>query len=221
MEYTAKEETQLLSFLINTIPNISKSKAKSLLKYKQVSVNGEPVTSFDYNIRPGHIVKISKCTKEQAASRAIIDIVYEDSDLIAISKPCGLLSVSTGKAEETTAYRLVTAYVRAKNAGSRIFIVHRLDRDTSGILLFAKNEKIKRLLQSDWNNIVTARSYYAIVEGILDEKNKVITSWLTEDKNHVIYSSNKAGGGKLAVTEYTVLKETPKYSLLDVAIKTG
>jgi len=221
MEYIVEEEKLLLEFLLESIPRVSKSKVKSLLKYGQVTVDGKTVTAFDYILRRGYIVKISKDTKESARTRGFLDIICEDDEIIVINKPDGLLSVSAGRSGETTAYSLVSAYSKAVNSKNRIFIVHRLDRDTSGLLLFAKNEKIRNLLQEDWNRIVTARKYYAIVEGAIEAKHGVITSWLREDKNHVIHSGKAAGGGKPAITEYAVIKETGSYSLLDISIKTG
>ena len=150
-----------------------------------------------------------------------LTILYEDRDILVVDKTNGLLTVSTDKVREKTAYYLLTDYVRKGNPKSReqVFIVHRLDRDTSGVLVFAKNETAKRYLQDEWQGF--EKKYYAVIHGTLAEKEGVITSYLTENAAHRMYSVNDPKKGKLAKTGYKVLSESKKYSLLEIDLLTG
>ncbi len=150
-----------------------------------------------------------------------LSVIYEDHDILVVDKMNGLLTVSNAKDRENTAYYLLTDYVRKGNQKSknRIFIVHRLDRDTSGVIVFAKNEKAKRYLQDEWQNF--KKTYFAVVHGVLPEKQGVITSYLAENSIHKMYSVKDPEKGKLAKTGYKVLQESDKYSLLEVDLLTG
>jgi 23S rRNA pseudouridine1911/1915/1917 synthase len=148
-------------------------------------------------------------------------IVYEDHDIVVVNKASGLLTVSTDRIRENTAYFLLTNYVRKGDPKSRkrVFIVHRLDRDTSGVIVFAKNEEAKRFLQDEWSQF--SKTYLAIVHGKLDKKEGVITSYLAENNAHRMYSVKDAAQGKLAKTGYKVLSESDRYSLLEIDLQTG
>ena len=150
-----------------------------------------------------------------------ISILYEDRDILVVNKMSGLLTVSTESEKNNTAYHLLNDYVRKGNNKSkkRVFIVHRLDRDTSGIIVLAKNGHAKRFLQEEWHKF--KKIYYAIVHGILPEKKGVITSHLKENCIHKMYSVDDAEKGKLAKTAYKVLKESKKFSLLEIKLITG
>src|SRR5574344_1689230 len=150
-----------------------------------------------------------------------LDIIYEDKDLIAINKPSGLLTISTPKEKERTLYHEVSDYVKKQNPKTKIFIIHRLDKDTSGVVLFAKSQNVKFAYQNAWDRIVLKRGYIAVVDGILKEKEGVIKSYLKETKTLTVYSTNDTKNGKLAITNYKVLKESKRFSMLDVSIKTG
>jgi len=150
-----------------------------------------------------------------------LPIVYEDHEILVVNKLNGLLTVSNDKEQDKTAYALLTNYVRKGNYKSknRVFIVHRLDRETSGLLVFAKNEKAKRYLQDEWKEFT--KKYYAVIQGSLAEKQGVITSYLLENKMHIMYSTNDSSKGKLSKTGYKVLKESKNYSLLEIELFTG
>lgn len=150
-----------------------------------------------------------------------LHIIHEDAELVVIDKPAGLLSMASDTEKSATAYRQVSDYVRAKNRKNRIFIVHRLDRDTSGVLIFAKNEGIKRALQNQWNDIILHRGYLAIVAGAPPQKSGTVRSFLLENSVHVVYSAPERMGGKEAITNYTVLAQRKGFSLLDLSIDTG
>ena len=178
----------------------------------RVFVNGKQVKP-SYEVKIGDVVEI----REKVAKN--IDIIYEDKDIIVINKPSGLLTVATEKEKNKTAYHLVMEYLKKKNKNNRIFIIHRLDKDTSGIIMFAKNERAKHLYQDNWNDIVKKRCYYAVIDGKMENKEGTIKSYLKENGN-MVYSV-KDRSGKLAITEYKVLKERKNISLLDINLKTG
>jgi RluA family pseudouridine synthase len=150
-----------------------------------------------------------------------LDIIYEDEDILVVDKPAGLLTIATDNNKTRTAYYILTDYVRRGQAKSRnrIFIVHRLDQSTSGVLVFAKNEEAKFRLQSQWKD--TEKKYIAVVYGRLNKKEDVISSYLAESKAYVVYSTTDTTRGKLASTAYKVLKESSRFSLLEINLLTG
>ena len=150
-----------------------------------------------------------------------LDIVYEDKNYIVINKPSGILTVSTDKEKEKTLFHKVFVYLKQKNKNNKVFIVHRLDKDTSGIVLFAKSEKLKNQLQNDWDNICKLREYVAVVEGVPNENEKTLKSYLKEDKTLRVYETKNKKEGKLAITKYSLIANTNKYSLLKINIQTG
>lgn len=150
-----------------------------------------------------------------------LDIIYEDKNIIVVNKPSGLLTVSTEKEKEKTLFKEVSLYVKKSNPKAKIFIIHRLDKDTSGIVVFAKNQNIKYKYQNNWDNLVIKRGYTAVVEGTLIKKKDTIKSYLRETKTFMVYSTNDRENGKLAITNYNVIKENKKCSMLDIDIKTG
>ena len=150
-----------------------------------------------------------------------IVILYEDKDLIAVSKPAKLLTISSDKEKTHTLYQEVSAYVKKQHPKNKVFIVHRLDRDTSGIVVFAKNEKMKQILQAEWQERALAREYIAIVTGAMPMKKGIIKNYLYEDKTLYVRATSDPKRGKLAITEYEVLAKNKKYSLVKICIKTG
>jgi len=150
-----------------------------------------------------------------------IDIIYEDKDIIVVNKPAGLLTVSTDKEKEKTLFHKVYIYIKKKNKNNKVFIVHRLDKDTSGIVLFAKNESLKIKFQNEWDKLTKERKYIAIVHGKVEKEKREIVSWLKETKTLLTYSSDKPGDGKKAITNYRLVSNSCNYSLLDIDIKTG
>ena len=212
-KYIVKENEILIEFLKKMFSNLSKNSVKSLLHNEKVFVNGNMTTKYNYELNIGDVVEI----REKVAKN--IGIIYEDKDIIVINKPSGLLTVATEKEKNKTAYHLVMEYLKKKNKNNRIFIIHRLDKDTSGIIMFAKNERAKHLYQDNWNDIVKKRCYYAVIDGKMENKEGTIKSYLKENGN-MVYSV-KDRSGKLAITEYKVLKERKNISLLDINLKTG
>ena len=211
-----KYDSILFDYLKENLKGLSKNSIKSLMHDKKVFINGKNNITHDYNLKKDDLIEIKETMITY--NNIKINLIYEDNDIIVIDKPSKLLSISTNKQKELTAYHIVMNYLKSSNKNNKIFVIHRLDRDTSGILMFAKNKKTKDLFQDKWNDIVLERKYYACVEGHLKNKEGVIKSYLKEDNNYKVHSSNE---GKLAITYYKVIKENANYSLLDIDIKTG
>lgn len=167
---------------------------------------------------------MNKNKKSNNKSKSRLCIIYEDRDIIVIDKPARLLSVSTSREArdlENTAFRMVNDYVKKRHKSNRIFIVHRLDRETSGVMLFAKSEDVKLRLQNNWDSMAIKRGYVAVVEGKVKVNEQKITSRLKQTTTFLVYSSNKEGEGKLAITNYRTLETANKYSLLSLSLETG
>ena len=219
-EYKVTKECELLEFLLETFKSQSRNSVKSLLSSHRVSVDGAPVSQFNFKLYPEDTIIVSNSPIKKK-TRSKLPIIYEDDDLIVINKPSGLLSIASDNEKSSTAYRMLSDYVQQKDKHNRVFVVHRLDEDTSGVFMIAKNVQIQQALQEHWNDIVKKRGYYAIVEGIMEKKSDTIKSYLKKNSQNLMYSSKKAGDGQLAITHYKVIKENKKYSLLDVNIDTG
>ena len=205
--YKVEEKSLLLEYLLKNV-NDSKNNIKTYLKNGFIYVNDKNITKYNYELKKDDIISIK-------FKREDIDILYEDKELIVVNKPNGLLTVSTEKSNNTL-YRKVSSYVKENNKNNKIFIVNRLDKDTSGIVVFSKSEEVKNRLQDNWNNIVRNREYYAVVNGITKDSDE-IKSYLSE-KNTYVYSSSN---GKLAITRYKKVKSNDKFSLLKINILTG
>lgn len=150
-----------------------------------------------------------------------LDIIFEDKNIIVVNKPAHLLTISTEREREKTLFHRVSEYEKKKHKSNKVFIVHRLDKDTSGVLVFAKNIKVKSLLQDNWDNLVKCREYIAIVEGVPKESHATIKSYLKENKNYVTFSSPNPTNGKLAITKYKLLTSNERNALLKIHIETG
>lgn len=220
--FNVKEKGELLAFLL-TIPGYSRNNIKSLLSRKQVLVNDVPVSQFDFVIYKGDEIKITPFMNKKvtATSGNRLKIIFENDEMIVINKPSGLLTIATDKEKVNTAYRLVNEHVQASDKNARIFIVHRLDQDTSGVLLFAKSVDIQNAFQKVWNDIVSKRGYYAIIKGTPTEEQGIIKSYLHKSKTNEMYSGHRTKTGKFAETHYKVHKKGEVYSLLDINILTG
>lgn len=217
------QPAELMQFLLEQLPDQGRNNIKSLLTHRQINVDDQAVTQYNYPLQPGQEVSINWNLVRDEAKGKVKDlkIIYEDTDLIVVDKPAGLLSMASDSEKQNTAYHQLTDYVRLSHPDQRIFIVHRLDRDTSGVMLFAKNEAVKRALQDNWKDAVVDRAYIAVVEGQVKKKSDTIKSWLLETKTGLMYSSSTKGDGLEAITHYRLLKASDKYSLLEVRLETG
>ncbi|WEG12313.1 RluA family pseudouridine synthase [Pullulanibacillus sp. KACC 23026] len=219
--FEVKETSELLEFLLQVIGNRGRNTVKSILARGQVSINGKKTTQYNEPLKSGDVVEVNLAKKGDSKKLEGVTILYEDEDILVVDKKEGLLTIASDKEKQLTAYRQLTDYVQTFDPKQRIFIIHRLDRDTSGVLMFAKSQEIQQKLQNDWKNSVSERTYIALVEGQIKKKTGTITSWLKETRTHLMYSSNKPNGGQKAVTHYAVLKASDKFSLLQVNLETG
>ena len=217
-----KEETTLLAALVKS--GYSRTKIKQLLKYRAVSVGDLPVTKLDQVLTTGDVITIT--AEGEGPTRFTpcpgIDIIYEDEDILVIDKPPRLLSIASETEKTKTAYHMLTTCISERTADGkgRVFIVHRLDQGTSGLLVFAKNEEAKHIMQGSWQD--ARKKYRAIVEGVPQKSSDTISSYLCESKIHRVYSVKEDNGeGKFAQTMYQVVQTQGDYSLLEVTLLTG
>ena len=226
------EPAQLMDFLIAKMGGMARSSVKQLLAQRRVRVGNAVQTRHDFALTPGDLVTVSSGRGNTQLTHPKLRIVYEDDDLIVVNKQPGLLTVpATPGSSETTALSILRAYVKKQNARANIYVVHRLDRETSGLLVFARSEELQHYMRSYWRQLVTERTYIALAEGVLEPREGKITTWLTEDKrNAVVYSSPVDDGGDIAITNYKVLKTTPPlsgggregaFSLVELHLETG
>ncbi len=214
-------EAKLLEFLYESFPEQSRKSVKALLEQKQIMILNKIVTQFDYPLAPDMNVIIlrKKALRDNTPRR--MNLLYEDEHLIVIEKSSGLLSVVTEKGNEETAFSILKNYLKTNNSQAQLYIVHRLDRDTSGVMMFAKSKEVQQKLQENWDNAVTKRVYYAVVEGHVQKAEGEFVSCLKESKSLKMYSSKTSGDGQKAVTRYRVLKSNARYTLLEVELETG
>ena len=226
------EPAQLMDFLISKMGGMARSSVKQLLGQRRVKVGNAVQTRHDYTLKAGDVVTVSSGRGNSQLNHPKLKIVYEDDDLIVVNKQPGLLTVAaTPGSSETTAFSILRAYVKRQNARAGIYVVHRLDRETSGLLVFARTEELQHYMRQYWRELVTDRTYIALAEGVLEPREGKITTWLTEDKrNAVVYSSPVDDGGDIAITNYKVLRTTPPlsgegregaYSLVELHLETG
>lgn len=205
----------LLAWLLKTLKPMSRTKVKELLAHGRIAVNGEATTQFDHALREGDRVTIGS-RKEEGPQVAI---VYQDDDLIAIDKPTGLLSVASASEREDTAFTRLNAFLQSRQEG-RVFVVHRLDRETSGLLLFARSMAIRDRLQASWETV--EKTYLAVVEGKPDPAEGVVTNYLTEGRDLRVRASDRPrDGSKQAVTRYRLISTRGQFSLVEVTLETG
>jgi 23S rRNA pseudouridine1911/1915/1917 synthase len=219
--YDVKEPAKLLEFLLSKDTGKSRNKVKSYLAHRKISVDGIIITQFDHELKPGQQVSITKGLVHGTVQYHGLKIVHEDAYLIVIDKQAGLLSIATDREKDKTAYSILSRHVKLENTKNRIFVVHRLDRETSGIMMFAKNQETQELLQKGWQNIISERNYVTVVEGRVEQKEGTIESFLKESKAMTMFSEKDPEEGIRAITHYKVIKQNDDYSLLEVRLDTG
>lgn len=206
--YKVTQEETLLDSLVEHLHK-KRNDCKNLLKYKSVQVNGEVQTYHAYVLHAGDEVQVGKKTSLP------FDILYEDDDLIVINKPSGLVSEETRNNKYQTAFYMILEYCRKKR--QQAYLVHRLDQETSGVLMFVKNKRLYQELTHNWNKYVRTRGYIAIVEGKC-QKGGTIKNYLAEDKQLKMHI---AKNGQLAITQYKPLKLSKNYTMMEVFLDTG
>ena len=231
MSYKKKQETllrvqeqnTLMTFLLSKMGGMSRTSVKNLLARRVVHLNGRVETHPDAALQPGDEVVIVPEKGNSQLTHPKLRLVYEDDYLIVVEKKEGLLTVAAhpGSAE-TTALSILKDYVRRSDKRNGIFVVHRLDRETSGLLVFAKTRELQEYMRTYWHELVTKRTYVAVVEGVMPKEEDTIVTWLSEDpKSTMVYSSPVDDGGKKSVTHYKMVKSNDQYSLLELNLETG
>lgn len=214
--YPVKESGELLDFLMKAKDGISRNSAKSLLSHRQVLVDNVITTQYNFPLKAGMKVQISKDKGKKEFTSAYIKILYEDSYMLVVNKREGLLTIGTDKTKERTAHAILNEYVQRSGRQHRVYVVNRLEKDASGILLFAKDEKTKFNLQDNWEQIVKEYRFVAVVSGIMENDNGAVASWMVDDKLYIAHSSISNTKGDKAVTRYKTIKRANGYSLVEL-----
>jgi 23S rRNA pseudouridine1911/1915/1917 synthase len=217
------EPIELMTFLLAKMGGMSRNSVKSLLAHRQVMVNDKVTTQFNLALQPNDIIAVNSGRGNIELNHPKLRIIFEDAHLIVVEKREGLLTVSTtGNSDETTAFSILKNHVKKSSPANRIYVVHRLDRETSGVIMFAKTKEVQLILQENWHRIVTRRIYVALVEGKVEKEQDTIVTWLSEnEKSLKIHSSDTDNGGQQAITHYRCVKSNENYSLLEIELETG
>lgn len=216
---TVKENAPLLEYLINNVSE-SRSKLKATLQGRGIAVNGRMVTQFDYQLKAGDKIIISRHKKQNQFKSRYVKIVYEDRWLVVVEKNIGILSMAAGHSSLNVKLVLDDYFLKSRQK-CRAHVVHRLDRDTSGLMVYAKDIETEQILEHNWHQIVYDRRYVAVVSGEMEQDNGTIANWLKDNKAYITYSSPTDNGGKYAVTHFQVLNRTTEHSLVEYKLETG
>lgn len=219
---TIKEDGTLLATAAALLPDHKSTKLKSMLKHNQLAVNGVPSRQFDLAVHAGDQLWVNFDRSFQVFSHPRIKLVYEDNDIIVVDKGYGVLSTAAGKPSDDTVYNIIKKYARGFSDKANVYVVHRLDRDTSGLMLLTRTKQARDKLISNWNNMVIERKYVAVVEGDVAQPEGTIKSFLAENPDTFeMYSTDDKKVGRLAVTKYRLLKQGKRFAMVELEIKTG
>lgn len=218
--FRVKEEAPLLDFIQQSLQGISRSKAKAILQGGGVRVERKNITQFDYPLKPGMMVEISKRKKGVQLVSKFVKLVYEDRHICVVEKSVGILSMATDH-HQFCVKTVLDDYFHKSRQRCTAHVVHRLDRDTSGLLVYAKTIEAEQILEHNWRQIVTDRRYVALASGRMEQEHGTICSWLKDNKAYFTYSSPVDNGGKYAVTHFRTLRTTDKHSLVELKLETG
>lgn len=215
------EEQPLLEFLLKSITHESRSKIKATLKGRGIKVDGKVVTQYDYLLQPGMNVAVSKRKRDDMILKSrYVKIVYEDKYIVVIEKNIGILSMAAGHSS-LNVKSVLDDYFHKSHQHCTAHVVHRLDRDTSGLMVYAKDIRTEQILEHEWHDIVYDRRYVAVVSGEMEEDGGTIRSWLKDNQAYITYSSQTDNGGKYAVTHFHTLARTTEHSLVEYRLETG
>lgn len=218
--YIAERECGLLEYLLEIMKE-SRSKVKATLQGRGIKVNGKTVTQFDFQLVPGMKIAVSKSKRNQMGFKSrYVKIVYEDRWLIVVEKNVGILSMAAGHSSLNVKSVLDDYFLKSRQK-CRAHVVHRLDRDTSGLMVYAKDIETEQIFEHNWQDIVYDRRYVAVVSGEMESSEGTVANWLKDNKLYITYSSPVDNGGKYAVTHYRVLDRTTDHSLVEFQLETG
>ena len=219
--YVVEHEGMLLEWLLENVKSMSKSKIKSTLQGRGIRVGQKIVTKFDYPLKAGMKISFSKTKQNNNVFKSrYVKVVYEDQYLVVIEKNIGILSMAAGHST-LNVKTVLDDYFKRSGQKCTAHIVHRLDRDTSGLMIYAKDKQTEMLLEEDWHHTVFDRRYVAVVCGEMEEDEGTIANWLTDNSAYITYSSPVDNGGKYAVTHFHVLRRSTDYSLVEYKLETG
>lgn len=210
----------LIEFIMEKLHGISRNRAKALISNRVVLVNNVITTHPLTELQPGDIIQLDRSKHKMSFRCKELDIIYEDPYLLVIDKHPGLLSMSNNTRQQTVQV-ILNRYLEKGGGRNTSHLVHRLDRDTSGLMVYAKDVQTQQSLINGWQQLVTDRRYLALVEGELEKPSGRVQSWLTEDKRFITHSSPVDNGGKFAVTHYNLLNVSNGYSLVECMLETG
>ena len=217
---TVRNEQPLLEFLLENVQQ-SRTKIKATLQGQGIKVNGKTVTQFDFMLQPGMKVAVSKTKRNQRGFKSrYMKVVYEDRWIIVVEKAVGILSMAAGHSS-LNVKSVLDDYFHKTGQKGRAHVVHRLDRDTSGLMVYAKDIETEQLFEHAWHDIVYDRRYVAVVSGEMEQDEGTVANWLKDNKAYVTYSSPVDNGGKYAVTHFHVLNRTTEHSLVEFKLETG
>ncbi|MBE6310314.1 MAG: RluA family pseudouridine synthase [Bacteroidales bacterium] len=219
--WTVKTGGTILEVAASILTDHSPTKLKSMLRHNQFAINNMPTSRYDAELHVGDTFSVNFDQSFQIFKNPRVELVYEDEHILVINKGYGLLSMGTDTKKDGTAYSIMREYVKYNNPQAKVFIVHRLDRDTSGLMMLAKTVEAKDAMQHNWNNMVLNRKYVCVVEGAVEQAEGVIKSYLAENSQFEVYSTDDPKKGQLAVTRYKCLRATKNYSLMEVELDTG
>lgn len=217
--YTVDREMPLLEYLLATLP-MSRNKIKDTLQGRGIKVGGKTVTQYDYPLTPGMTVEVSNSKRNDTFKSKYVNLVYEDQYLVVVEKKPGILSMAAGHSS-LNVKTVLDEYFKKRRQKCRAHVVHRLDRDTSGLMIYAKDMETEQILEHEWHDIVYDRRYVALCSGEITEDTGTIANWLKDNKAYVTYSSPVDNGGKYAVTHFTVLDRSTEHSLVEFKLETG
>ena len=218
--YVVESDMPLLEYLLQTVEGKSRSKIKATLQGRGIKVDGKCVTQFDYPLRKGMKVSVSLSKRNDTLKSRYVKVVYEDKYLIVVEKNIGILSMAAGHSSLNVKSVLDNYFAKTRQA-CRAHVVHRLDRDTSGLMIYAKDMETEQKLEHEWHNIVYDRRYVAVLSGEIEEDGGTIANWLKDNKAYFTYSSDYDNGGKYAVTHFHTLARTTEHSLVEFKLETG
>lgn len=214
------EKMELLPFLIANLKDKTRNKIKGMLTHKQFMVNKDIVTKHNFELKEGDKVIVNWDAAHRKQKYEGVKVVFEDDDVIVVEKRSGLLSIGSAKEKRQTAYRIVTKHIQQENPVAKLFVVHRLDREASGLMVFAKNRNAQLELKDTWEHTFAKNMYLAVAEGTFEEDEKTIKSFLRESKALIVHSSNNPKEGKEAITKYSVVKKNEYYTMLEAWLHT-
>ena len=219
--FDISKEQPLLEFLLENIKSESRTKIKATLRGRGIKVDGKTITQFDYLLKPGMTVSVSKHKRDdQILKSRYVKIVYEDRFIVVVEKNIGILSMPAGHST-LNVKSVLDNYFHKSRQRCTAHVVHRLDRDTSGLMIYAKDIETEQVLEHNWHDIVFDRRYVAVVSGEVEDEGGTISSWLKDNKAYITYSSPVDNGGKYAVPHFQTLARTTEYSLLEYKLETG